>query len=151
MPAGSGRRHQRQQGRRFVLDDRREGRDVGFRVSETGDGGANRGRVQQRKVALQIDDRVVSAAGVETHDRLVDAVGAGGLAPICHHGTPSDLLDRVGNGAVAAGNNNRPDLGGDGAPPDMDDHWRSGDVGERFARQTRCGEAGGNDDDRVFG
>ena len=95
---------------------------------------ADRRRVEHRQVALHVDHRVVRAARVERGDRRVDAVGAGRQLGVGHHRPAAGRLDRLGDLAVAAGDDDRPDPGRDRAAPDMHDHRRAGDLGERLVR-----------------
>ncbi len=117
--------------------------------AEPGKRDANRRRIEHRQVALHVDDGVVGAIGVELRDRRLDAVGAGRQLRIGHHRAPAGRFDRIGDRPVAAGDDDRAELGGDGAAPDMNDHRHPADVGERLAGQPRRGEPGGDQDDRV--
>ena len=71
---------------------------------------------------------------IERRDRRMDAVGAGRQIRVGHDRPPAGALDRFGDLAVAAGDDDRPDLGGDRAAPDMHDHRRAGDIGQRLVR-----------------
>ena len=63
------------------------------------------------------------------------------------HGAPADRLDRRDDPSIVGRHQHRPDVGFDGAPPDVDDHRLAVDVGERLAGQARRGHAGGDEDD----
>ena len=81
----------------------------------------------------------------------MDAIGAGRQRRVGQHRTTALGRHDLGNFAIAASDDDRRHIGGDGAAPDMDDHRRAGDQGERFARQSGCGESRRNDDDRGAG
>jgi len=74
----------------------------------------------------------------------MDAVGPGRMARIGHDGASTGRFDSSGDRAVAAGDNDGSDFSGYSTTPDMHDHWYAGDFGQRFARETRRGEPGGD-------
>jgi len=137
--------------RRHIGDDRAQGRDVDLGIGEREAGDLHRGGVEQRQIALHVDYRVVLAVRIEPPNRFGDAVGAGRVARIGHHRLPARALDRFGNRMVAAGDDNRPDSGRHRAAPDMDDHRRPADIGERLSRQPRRRQSRRDQDDRVLG
>ncbi len=132
-----------------VLDHRREGGDVGFRIGEPGERDAHRRRVEQRQIALHVYHRVVRAAGVQARDRLMDAVRAGRQPRIGQHRPPTGGDDRFGDFRVAAGDDDRPRFGRNRPAPDMDDHRGPADQRQRLARKPRRGQACRNENDRV--
>ena len=56
-------------------------------------------------------------------------------------------FDRAGDARVVGRDDDRPDLGFDRAPPDMDDHRLAQDVGERLARQAGRSHARGDENE----
>ena len=62
------------------------------------------------------------------------------------NGAAARRLDRFYDRRIVGGDDNRADVGLHRAPPDMHDHRRAVDVGERLARQPGRAEAGGNED-----
>ena len=101
---------------------------------------ADRGGIEHRHVALDIDDGVMGPLRVERRERGVDAVRAGRQRRVGHDGASAGALDRLGDLAVAAGDDDRAAIGGDRQAPDMHDHRRPGDLGQRLARQPARGE-----------
>ena len=93
-----------------------------MRVGERTDGGAHRRALDRRQIALDVDDDVVAPLRVDRRERLENAVGAGGVIGPRQHGAPADRLDRRDDRGVIGGDQHRPDIGLDRAPPDMDDH-----------------------------
>ncbi len=66
-----------------------------------------------------------------------------------HCGAPARRPHRVGDALVVGRDHDRPDVGLDRAPPDMDDHRLAADVGERLARQAGRSHARGDENEGV--
>ena len=64
---------------------------------------------------------------IERRERGVDAVRAGRQCRIGHDRAAAGALDRLGDLAVGAGDDDRAAIGGDREAPDMHDHRRAGD------------------------
>ena len=120
--------------RRRIGDLGRQGRDIGVGFAERRQRDADRGGIEHRHVALDIDDGVMGPPRIERRERRVDAVRAGRQRRIGHHGASAGALDRFGDLAVGAGDDDRAAIGGDRQAPDMHDHRRAGDVGQRLVR-----------------
>ncbi len=134
------------------LDDR--GGERGDVHRGLGQGLQNRAqhvRIDDRQVALQVDDDVVASLGIVALDGLMHAVGAGGEPGVGHHRPPAGALDRLGDRRIGAGDDDRPEAGLHGAAPDVHDHRLAGDLGQRLVGQPRGGEPGGDDDDGMHG
>ena len=123
---------------------------------DRGDGDRRIGKRQQRRanrlgrdrrdIALEIDDDLRLLP--DQVESLVDARGAVDVMGAGHHGFAADGSDRRGNRVIVGGHHDTADVRLDRAAPDMDDHRLAADVGERFARQTRRGHAGGDQNQR---
>ena len=86
-----------------------------------------------RDDAVAIGELASVGSDLEEPDRGADAVRALRQIGIRHHRPATGRFDRLGNSAVAAGDDDRPDYGGDRAVPDMHDHRHTPDIGERLA------------------
>ena len=136
--------------RSSVIRDRRgERRDVDRGIGQRRERGADRSRLDQRQIALHIDDDIVLPRRIEQRQRLEDAVGARGMIGPRQHRLAARRFDRRGDLALGAGDDHRPERGLARAAPDMHDHRRAADVGERLAGQPRRGHARGNDEHRI--
>ena len=111
--------------------------------------GAHGGRIERRQVALDVDDGIVAAVGIDQLHRLEDAVGARGMVRPRQHGLAAGRPDGIDDRQLAAGHEHRADGGLDRPPPDMHDHGLAVDIGQRLVGQAGRGQAGGNDDDRL--
>jgi len=80
----------------------------------------------------------------------MDAVGAGRESRVGQNRPAALARDHNGDLAITRRHDHGPDLSRDRMPPDMQDHRRSGDVGERLSRQPRRGEPGRDQDDGAF-
>ena len=60
-------------------DDAAKRANIRFRIAEQRKGRVDEFRIKRRQVALHVDDRVVVLAGVDTGERLEDAIGAGAM------------------------------------------------------------------------
>ena len=100
--------------------------------------------VDGRKIALQIDDDVGLAIGVELAQRLENPVGSGRMIGARHDGLAA--MGRHGDGDVGrvGGDRDAADSGRLRPAQHMDDHRQAGDVQQRLAGQPGGGHAGGN-------
>ena len=102
-----------------------------------------------RQIALNVDDNVVFAGGVDRAQRLEDPVRAGLMVRAGQDRLAPGRLDRRDDARIVGRDENRPDVGFDRAPPDMGDHRLAADVGERLARQAAGRHARGDEDDGI--
>ena len=105
--------------------------------------------VDGRQVALHVDHDVDAVLGVERLQRLVDAVGAGGVVGPRHHGAAAGLFHRRRDRLGIGRHHRLADLGGLRAAQHMHDHRLAGDIGQRLAGQPGRGHAGRDQDDGV--
>ena len=106
--------------------------------------------IDGRQVALDVDDDVVPALGIEALERLEDAVGAGRVVGAGHaRRSPPARSHRLDDLGLVGRDHDRAEPGLHGAAPDMDDHRLAVDVGQRLARQPGRGHAGGDENDGV--
>ena len=91
-------------------------------------------RIDQRLVALDVDDDVAGQIG----DELGQAIGAGAVVGAGQAGDAAEAFDGVDDPLVVGGDDHRVDVRPGGAPIDVLDHRAAGDVSEGFS-----GESGG--------
>ncbi len=96
---------------------------------------------------MQIDDRVVAPIRVQPGERLGDSVRPRGVIGPRQNGAPAGRLHRGDDRGIVGGDDHGTDVGLPRPPPDMNNHRRAVDVGERFQRQPGRGQARGNEDD----
>jgi len=65
------------------------------------------------------------------------------------NGVAADVLDRIDDFEISAGDDDRADVGLHGAAPDMDDHRHPVYIGDRLVGQADRGQTRGNDDDGI--
>jgi hypothetical protein len=90
-------------------------------------------RIDRRQIALQHYDDVVGSIRIDHPERGVCAVRASRQCRVGQHRAAAEVLDRIGNRLVTAGDDDGADIGLDAAPPDMRDHRTAIDVGQRLA------------------
>ena len=135
-----------------VADRRHQGGDIDRQGSASGrERRPHQGGIERRQIALQVDDDIVAAIGIDVGQGLEDAIGAGRVIGIGQHRPPAGDVDGVRDLPLGAGDDHRADVGLDGAPPDMHDHRLAVDVGQRLAGQAGRRHAGGHDDDGTMG
>ena len=134
-----------------ILGGHRERRHVGAEQLERLEHAADRRRLQGRQIALQIDHARKAPLGVDPPERLEDPVGARGQIGIGQHAGAAMRLDRLGDRRLAAGHDHGADLRLARAAPDLDDHRRAADLGERLVGQARGAQARRNHDDGRLG
>lgn len=66
-----------------------------------------------------------------------------------HHRAAAGLIHSRGDFRRVGRDHNRTDIGCLRAAQDMHDHWLTGDSGKRLAREPRCGQTGGDEDENV--
>ena len=93
-------------------------------------------RRHRRQVALQVYHRVLLAVAIEVHQRLVNAVGAGGMIGPRHDRFAARRRHRLGNFTLGAGHRHAAQIRLLGAAHHMDDHRHAGDIGEWLVGQT---------------
>ena len=119
-------------------------------IGERRERGADRRRIDQRQIALHIDDGVVPPLRIEPASPPRGCGrsrrdGRARSAPPCRRPLRPPRRSRRSAQATTTG----PTPAATRAAPDMHDHRRAGDIGERLARQPRRGQAGRNDEDGV--
>ena len=108
-------------------------------------------RRNARQIALQVDDDVVGAGGIEALQRGMNTVGAGGQRRVGEDGSAAGGGNGFGNLGLGAGHRNRPQSRVPGPVQHMDDHRQAADIGQRLAGQTGGSQAGGDQDDGGHG
>ena len=106
----------------------------------------DRARVDQRLVALHVDDDVA----VERRGDLGQAIGAGRVIGARQPDVAAELGHAGGDAQIVGRDDDaRHDGRRRGAPIHVLDHRTAVDVGERLAGESRRGESGGDDGDDV--
>ena len=108
---------------------------------ERGDQRIDGRRIEQRFVALHVDDDVAGQLGGE----LGQPVGAAEMIGTRQAGDAAEALDGVDDPLVVGGDDHRVDVGLRGPTVDVLDHRTAGDVSERFSGESRGLVAGGDD------
>ena len=104
-------------------------------------------RLQRGKVALQVEDDVEVALGVDVIDGLEHAVGARDVIWARQDGFAAGLAYGRDDLLRIGGHHDATDVGRHGPPPDVHDHRRAGYIGQRLAGQPRRVHPGRNDDE----
>ena len=133
----------------IARDRRRQRRDVDIVVGERREAGPHDRTLDGRQIALNVDHDVVCAGAVDRTQRLEDAVGPGGVIEAGHHRLAAGGDHRLDDARVIGRDPDRPDVGLHRPAPDMDDHRRAVNVGERLSRQASRAHAGGDEDNRI--
>ncbi len=116
-------------------------------VAKRFDGFVDGGRLDERLVALQIDDQVA----VQRFGNFGDSIGAGCVRRFRQTHIAAKFCHRVGDALVIGGHQHGVDIARrSGAPVDVLDHRSPRDVGERLSRKTGRRVAGRDDNDSMF-
>jgi hypothetical protein len=91
----------------------------------------------------------MDAGGVDGAQRLEDAVGPGGVIEAGHDRLAAGGRHRLDHAWVIRRHPDRPDVGLHRSAPDMDDHRRAVNVGERLSRQASRVHSRGDENDRI--
>ena len=118
-------------------------------VAERTDAGRNEMRLERRQIALQIDDDVSAAVGVDASDGFKDAIRARSVVGPGHHRLAARSLYGGYDFGCICRDHDTSRVGGDCATPHVDDHRRTGDIDHRLAGQARCLHARGDDDEGI--
>ena len=111
--------------------------------------GAHDGRFDGRQIALNVDHDIVDAVGVDGAQRLENAVGPGGVIEAGHDRFAAGRGDRLHDARIVRRHPDRSDIRLRRPAPDMDDHRRAVNVGERLSRQAGRVHARGDEDDGI--
>ena len=133
----------------LARDRRRERRDVDRALGKRRKTGAHDRRFDGRQVALNVDHDVVNAVGVDSAQRLENAVGPGRVIETGHDRFAAGRGDRLHDARIVRRHPDRSDIRFRRPAPDMDDHRRAVNVGERLSRQAGRVHARGDEDDGV--
>ena len=128
----------------FGMDLGGEGGDIDRGVGKRGQHVADVVRGDGREIALQVDDDLRFAGGVELFQRLENPVRAGGVVGARHDRLAAMGLDRGRDLRRVGGNRHSADPGLFPPAQHVDDHRQSGDVHQRLARQPARSHAGWN-------
>ncbi len=126
-----------------------ERRDIGAGVAERTDAGGDEMRLERRQVALQVDDDVGAAVGIDASDGFKDAIRARRVIGPGHHRLAAGSLYGGHDLGGVCRDHDASRVGGDRAAPHVDDHRRTGDIDHRLAGQARCLHARGDDDEGI--
>ena len=135
----------------FFHDLHSEGRDIYFRRVERIQHGGNHGGVDCRQIALDIDDGVIPAAGVEPLKRLMHPVRSAGQIGIRHHGIAPSRGNGIGDRLIPGSDQHGTYASLDRAAPHVNDHRCAVYVSQWFVGKSRGGETSRYDNDGVLG
>ena len=127
-------------------DGRRQRGDVDRGVGERVEDGADHHGIERRQVALEIDDDVVAAVGIEGFGGFEDAVRPGGMIGPGHDGQPTGPANSLGDLGGVGRHQHGAEFRLHGPAPNVNDHRLAADVGERLTGQPRRPHAGRNKD-----
>jgi len=133
----------------LARDRRREGRNVDRALGKGRQTSAHDRRLDRRQVALNVDHDIVNAIGVDQAQRLENAVRPGGVIGTGHDRFAPGRGDRLDDARIVRRHPDRSDLRLRRPAPDMQDHRRAVDVGERLSGQAGRVHARGDEDDGV--
>ena len=126
-----------------------ERRDIHGGVGERLERGGDIGGFERRQVALHVDDDLGAAARIDLAERLENPVGAGQMIGPGHDGAAAGLIHRRGDFGRVGRDHHRADACGLRPAQDVHNHRHACDFGERLARQSGRGHAGGDQNEDI--